>query len=294
MDAPAHELVVAELVVPEVRLDNHDLELIRRQVAVPRGGRLPNEVELEDFARYCSVVRLNPFDRQIYLAHIGGRWQSYVGVHGRLAIAARSREVDGMEGPFYCHKREGIDRQHPPDWSEVWDDDDPPHAAMFIVYRQGWTKGDPPGACKGVAHWKLYNKGTGLWQTNPLLMIGYKAMSVALNRAFPHLMPSAPERAEDEPDIDESIGYSRSDDVPLAVDEPVDAGWLPAEVNLTPAATLIELRRLAQSLGVTPPRGLDAVDPDLVDGYRRQRESSVGVNRGDVDAPTDEPPFEED
>jgi hypothetical protein len=124
-----------------------------------------------------------------------------------------------MDGPYFCHKREGAERAHPPDWDELWDDDEPPHAAKFVVYRQGMDRASP-----GIAHWKRYafepdpgkpgktRLKKGLWQTNPTLMLGYKAMVRALNTMFPGVMPPGPER--DDTDIDEPDGYRR--DEPLA------------------------------------------------------------------------------
>jgi hypothetical protein len=216
------DLVAAENVAgvaladaPEVRLSSHDLEMIRRQVIIPKGVRAPSDVEVSDFGEACMVQRLNPFDRQIYFAFIGGRWTYFIGVHGRLTIALRTGQVAGMEGPYYCHKREGVERAHPPDWDELWDDDDPPHAAKFVVYRKGWTHHPV-----GVAPWRLYGLTTdqngrektkpGPWAANPVLMLGYKAITRALNLVFPDVMPPDTGR-DDEDDVDESVAYSRDE-----------------------------------------------------------------------------------
>jgi hypothetical protein len=258
----------------EVVLSNRDLDMIRRQVNIPRGGRPPTDMELDDFARYCMANRLNPFDRQIYLAHIGGRWQPFTGVHGRLVIALRSGEVDGMEGPFYCRKREGIERDQPPHWDELWDDAEPPHAAKFVVYRKGWTRWPV-----GIAPWRYYNKGTPSWQSNPPLMLGYKAITRALNLVFPDVMPPSPDRADDEPDIDETTGYARTVDDTAAGTYPpapadsqlVDARGLAAEFNLTAGALLVDLRRCAAARNLTLPTSLDAVPIELVTAWRGEQ-----------------------
>jgi hypothetical protein len=266
--APA-EIVVA----PEVVLSNRDLDLIRRQVNIPKNGRAPNDVELEDFARYCIAQRLNPFDRQIYLAHIGGRWQPFTGVHGRLVIALRTGEVVGMEGPFYCHSREGRERLGPPDWDEVWDEEEPPRAAKFVVYRRGWDRHPV-----GVAPWRYYNRGIGVWVSNPPLMLGYKAITRALNLVFPDVMPPSPDRPDDEPDIDESTGYVRDDPDDGQIGgggtpspEMIDAKAIAAEFDLTPTALLVELRRLATELRMHPPTKISNVPADLVETFRRRR-----------------------
>jgi len=273
-------VVGGELVrdAPEVRLSNSDLQMIRRQVAVPRGGQPPTDVDLDTFARVCMAQRLNPFDRQIYLAHIGGRWQPFIGVHGRLVIALRTGQVDGMEGPYFCGPRVGVERDQPPRWDELWDGEGPPHAAKFVVYRKGWTRFPV-----GIAQWRYYafNAGTartGTWQSNPSLMLGYKAITRALNLVFPDVLPPAPERPSDEPDVDEGDGYRREDPPPPGRQETgahrgamIDGRGLGAEFGLTNAAVHVQLRHLAADIGRPPPDTLDAVDADLVDAWREVR-----------------------
>ena len=270
IEPAAAELAVAD--APEVVLSNRDLDLIRRQVNIPRNGRPPTDLELEDFARYCIAQRLNPFDRQIYLAHINGRWQTFVGVHGRLVIALRTGQVTGMEGPLFCHAREGRERLGPPDWDEVWDEEDPPRAAKFVVHRRGWTQHPV-----GVAPWRYYNRGVGVWVSNPPLMLGYKAITRALNLVFPDVMPPSPDRPDDEPDIDETTGYVRDDpDETLTgnvTPEIVDGRPFAKEFDLTQSALLVELRHIATEIRQTPPTKITAVDPELVEILRRRREN---------------------
>lgn len=207
----------------DVVLSRRDLDMVRRQVSVPSSMRPPSDQELDDFGRYCMARRLNPFDRQCYLAPIGGRWQPLVGVHGRLVIALRTGEVDGMEGPYFCHKREGVERARPPDWDELWDDSDPPHAAKFVVYRKGWTRDKFP---VGIAPWELYafegdNRGGrrlrrgSLWRDNPPLILGYKAITRALDLVFQDVMPPSPHEVADDPD-DTDEGYARDETTPRA------------------------------------------------------------------------------
>jgi hypothetical protein len=261
------DLAVIDAADVEVVLSNRDLDMIRRQVNIPKGGRPPTDLELEDFARYCMANRLNPFDRQIYLACINSRWQPFTGVHGRLVIALRTGEVQGMEGPFYCRRRVGVERDNPPHWDELWDDDGPPHAAKFVVYRKGWTRFPV-----GIAPWRYYNKNTPSWQSNPPLMLGYKAITRALNLVFPDVMPPAADRGDDEPDIDESTGYVRADDIPPPeAGDVVDARGLTAEYDLTAGALLVDLRRCATARGFTAPTKLDAVNADLLDAWRKEQ-----------------------
>jgi hypothetical protein len=275
MTTVSSDLAVVD--VPEVVLSNRDLDLIRRQVSIPKNGRPPYDVELEDFARYCIAQRLNPFDRQIYLAYINGRWQPFTGVHGRLVIALRTGEVEGMEGPYFCRAREGVERDHPPVWDELWDEAEPPRAAKFVVYRKGWTRFPV-----GIAPWRYYNKGLGTWLTNPPLMLGYKAITRALNLVFPDVMPPSPDRAADEPDVDESIGYVREDidpPAPAPAARPtgplVTGRALVDEFGMTAGAVLVGLRRLAEELGLEPPTTLDVLPAGLVDEWRFRQTGEV-------------------
>lgn len=200
----------------EVTITNRELDMIRRQIAVPVGARPPTDTELEDFGAACMYQRLNPFDRQIYLAYINRRWQYFIGVHGRLVIAMRTGQVTGMVGPLFCGRREGIERTHPPQWDELWDDDGPPHAAKFVVMRRGMTQ--YPVGC---ARWAEYGRpGVKVWDDRPTLMLGYKAITRALNLVFPDVMP--PDTGRDDDTVDESTGYV--DDDTATAPPPVPSG----------------------------------------------------------------------
>lgn len=195
-----------------VVLSTQDLEMIRRQVDIPRGKHPPNDAELTDFGRTCMARRLDPFDRHIYLANFGGGWRAYIGVHGRLVIAFRTGLVAGMEGPLFCGPREGIERAQPPDWQELWDGKGHPHAAKFVVHRRGMDRASPVG----IARWAEYGKDYGTWVTNPPLMLGYKAITRALNLVFPDVMPADSDR---EVDVDESVGYVREEPAAASTSE---------------------------------------------------------------------------
>lgn len=214
-----------------VRISADDLAVIRRQIVPPRGVQPPTDVELSDFARVAMARRLDPFDRQIYIANFGQGWRPYIGVHGRLVLAMRTGEVDGMEGPYFAAARTDAQKANgdPVDWQEYWSEQAPPHVAKFVVYRRGWTKKVPVGA----APWRYYGAGKdfGLWKTNPPLALGYKAIVRALNLVFPDVMPPEPDR---DVDVDESTAYTR-DDPPAPAAAPVaEAAYVihrPAEDN---------------------------------------------------------------
>jgi hypothetical protein len=286
------ELVPAVVPSYEVVLTDRDLDMIRRQITVPTGMRPPNDVEVDDFGRYCMAQRLNPFDAHIYLMPIRGQWRPFTSVHGRLVIAWRTGEVTGMEGPFYCHERTDQQRARGerPDWDELWDEDDPPRAAKFVVHRRGLAE-----TPVGVAPWRYYayeddGKGgkrakKGLWQSNPPLILGYKAITRALGLVFRDVMPPAAERDEDV-DVDDSAGYVRDDGaaepegppppVPPVRPPPesevrvdlVDCREVPAMYQMTGSRLIVELRRLADELGYPPPTTLGAVAVGLFHAWQ--------------------------
>jgi hypothetical protein len=91
----------------------------------------------------------------------------------------------------------------------------------------------------------------------------------------------APDTDGDEPDIDESTGYTRADPAdsdatppqrPVARGQLVDARGLAAELDLTPAALLVALRRLADTLDAPAPTSLDAVSAGLIDVLRQHHQ----------------------
>ena len=228
--------------IPAVHLSPQDLEMIRRQVDVPQGKRPPSDAELTDFGRMCMARRLDPFDRHIYLANFGKGWRGFVGVHGRLVIAFRSGLVEGMEGPFFCGPRVGeLARSQPPDWQELWDGEGRPHAAKFVVHRRGMERASPVG----IARWAEYGKDRPPWTDKPTVMLGYKAITRALNLVFPDIMPADPERDPDV-DIDESVGYVRDE----RDAEPAYVIHRDERPRAMSAAQVAEIQHLLRELGL--------------------------------------------
>lgn len=127
--------------------------------------------ELRLFAYHCQRTGLDPFSRQIYAIKRGGRMTVQAGIDGLRAIAERTGQLDGSQ-KFWC----GPDG----DWREVWLLDKPPAAAKCIIYRKG---------CRhpfvGVALFRDYNGGQGLWGKMPSVMLGKVAEAQALRAGFP-------------------------------------------------------------------------------------------------------------
>ena len=101
------------------------------------------------------------------------------GIDGYRAIAARTNEYDGQEGPFWCGE-DGL-------WRDVWLPKEPPRAAKVLVYRKGVSRPSP-----GIAHLKGYaaykDDGKTLaakWGQMPEHMLAKCAEALALRKAFP-------------------------------------------------------------------------------------------------------------
>lgn len=134
------------------------------------------------FIQACRRTGLDPTAKQIYAALIGGKWTILTGVDGFRVVAQRSGEYLG---------------QTPIQWTadgKTWVD-------AWLPELQGGAKGDKPAAArigilrKGfteplmqVVTWAEFGKTTGQWNQIPAHMLGIRAETHALRRAFPNDM----------------------------------------------------------------------------------------------------------
>lgn len=167
-----------ELVV-EVGMSDERLALLRRTLAA--------DATDDEFALFVEAARrlgLDPFARQIHAVSridcdTGKRSTSIqCGIDGFRAVAERTGELDGQDGPFWCGA-DGV-------WRDVWAGSHAPVAAKVVVYRKGCSRG-----FVGLAHAVEYTQRrhggepTRMWRTMPALMLAKCAEALALRKAFP-------------------------------------------------------------------------------------------------------------
>lgn len=136
------------------------------------------------FIQACNRTGLDPTTKQIYAALMSGKWTVLVGVDGMRVVAQRTGQYEG---------------QTPVEWTadgKTWVD-------AWLPELQGGKKGDHPAAARvgilrrgfsqplmQVVTWAEFGmdsrfKGDN-WGTRPAHMLGIRAETHALRKAFPN------------------------------------------------------------------------------------------------------------
>ncbi len=208
----AEEAESASLAVirPEQQRFDDNQKAILRQLGVEDA----TQGDLDLFFHVCRTTGLDPFRRQIYMigrntkvtewveddrAQNGRRrvekWvtkytiQTGIDGYRRNGREAAKRLGDdlGFDGPWFTGENDfhitddGEVIQH---WRKVWPSKTPPHAARFVVYRNGES-------FEGIAHYdEFVQTGAGgepnsMWRKMPRNQIGKCAEALAYRRAYP-------------------------------------------------------------------------------------------------------------
>jgi phage recombination protein Bet len=161
-------------------MQREQLDLLKRTIAK---GTSDDEFAL--FMTTAHRLGLDPFARQIFAVK---RYDSkeqrevmslQVSIDGFRNVAARTGEVDGQDGPFWCGD-DGL-------WIDAWiDSERPPRAAKVLVYRKGCAR-----PFTGIATYDSYvqtkKDGTpnAMWSRGADFMLAKCAEALALRKAFP-------------------------------------------------------------------------------------------------------------
>jgi phage recombination protein Bet len=143
------------------------VQLIKRMIA-PQA----NNDELNLFVQVCQRTGLDPFARQIYCIHRGGKMGIQTSIDGFRLIAERTGHYAGQLGPFWC----GEDGE----WKDVWLSKTPPSACKVGVLRDDFKE-----PCWAVANYSFYAQSGPMWQKGGPHMLAKCAEALSLRKAFP-------------------------------------------------------------------------------------------------------------
>jgi len=163
--------------LPERQYTSQDLAALRSTVA--KGA---TDEEIHYFIQYCRARQLDPFAGQVHLIKRRDSVTFQMGIHGKRAIAERTKRHMGEDDPLWYDNRTK-------EWVSFWDKDYPPFAAKVVIYKlmpDGQTQ-----TITGIALWSEYYPGDVLgymYRKMASLMIAKDAASQAYQRGYPELL----------------------------------------------------------------------------------------------------------
>lgn len=156
----------------QIQLSDQDISLLTRLLP---GLEKAKPDERNFFLAYCHRVGLDPFLRLIHPIIVQGRLQVQVGIDGWLALAERTGQFGGIDGPYYC----GEDGN----WTDFWLGKQPPVGCRVGVYRRGFRQ--PVWAV--VRYSEFCVSSNPNWRDRPCRMLEVRATCQAIRKAFPDL-----------------------------------------------------------------------------------------------------------
>lgn len=131
---------------------------------------------VEAFGNAVRRTGLDPTAKQIYAVQIKGKWSVLVGIDGMRVIAQRTGEYLGQTPIQWT--ADGTN------WVDVWLSKEKPLAARIGVRRKGFAE-----PLMQVVSWAEFGQPKRFngdnWDVRPAHMLGIRAESHALRRAFP-------------------------------------------------------------------------------------------------------------
>jgi phage recombination protein Bet len=172
--------------------------ILRDSIMQTEDGKTASDAEVMAFKKVCDEYGMNPFRKEIFPVARWNKkknryvWSYQISVDGQRTRAARTGELGGEDGPYWCGP-DGL-------WCDVWLKKEAPAAAKVVVYRKGCDHG-----FTGIARFDEYAQKTdyGLtkfWKDMPANQIAKCAESLALRKAFPETLGGIYTREEMEQD----------------------------------------------------------------------------------------------
>lgn len=149
---------------------------------------VPNPGVAEAFIAICNRTGLDPIAKQIYAMEVGGKYIIVTGVDGFRVIAQRTGEYQGQIGPQWTDGKlypvlnaKGVEVGQDFRWLDAWISTENPAAARIGILRRGWKE-----PLWQTVTAKEFAKNTGQWPKMFAHMLGIRAETHGMRRAFPN------------------------------------------------------------------------------------------------------------
>ncbi len=211
------------------RWDDHTKKLVSATVAK---GLSP--ADLAHFEAVCISTGLDPLRKEIYAVSRGGKMSIQTGIDGYLALANRTREMDGMEVLYFDHDG---------NQSEVWLSPKPPTACLVRVYRKGCAH-----PFVASARYDAYKQNGQMWTKFGETMLAKCATTLALRRAFADVI-SGIASADEMDQAGMAAPEALTQGTPAAAPKPAATSAAPKKAAPDPVAAEVAAENLAKAVG---------------------------------------------